>query len=532
MDLTETMAIANDRRAVGEIGPGGDGRLGKRSKSTGEGSRISCSPAKAGTQESQARSPRLLGLGFRRGTTTFSARTFASITCLEGKHLNCKALLATLLLTAGCAAYQPAPLPAADTVLTAPDLAALARDASTIDRPFLTPQPIDLGQKLTPNALAVIAVLENPDLKAMRAKAGVGDAQAFAARLLPDPSAQIGFDKILSGPDTLNGLAGQLGFDLSALRTRNATARGAEATRRQIRLDLAWAEWQTAGAARLQGVRILALAQQFALAKASAASAGDLLLRSQRAAGRGDIAGSDTDTRRLAMLDAGDRLRTTERDLTAAKLELNRLLGLPPTVVLSLAPPPEPPVPPSAETLVAEALDRRLDLQALRAGYDSAEADVRKAILDQFPNLSLTLAGARDTAGNWTAGPQLGFTLPLWNRNRGGIAVAEAGRAQLRAEYDARLFQTRADIFAAIKGLATIRRQQADLRAAMPALERFAAGTARAAARGDIAQATADTAGQSLRDRQTALSALDQQAAELTISLELLAGGPSEGWTR
>ncbi|MCI2053349.1 TolC family protein [Sphingobium sp. JS3065] len=435
-------------------------------------------------------------------------------------------------LLAGCATYQPSPLSSSEVAFAKPDLSALSLDASLLDRPFLSAQAIDLSQPLTPNALAVISVLENPDLKALRIKAGVSDAQAFAARLLPDPTAQLGFDKLLSGPDTLNGLAGQIGFDLSAMRTRNVTAESARATRRQVRLDLAWAEWQTSGAARLQGARIVALQRQLGLARASASSAEDLLQRSQRAAGRGDITASDTDARRLAALDSGDRLRTVDRDLTAARLELNRLLGLPPSFAVRLAPAPDHPVPPSTEILVAQAVARRLDLQALRAGYDASEADTRKAILDQFPNLSLTVASARDTAGNVTLGPQIGFTLPLWNRNRGGIAVARATRAQLHAEYDARLFQTRADIAAATASLATIRRQQAALRAAMPALERFASATARAEMRGDLSQATAQTAAQTLRDRQIALAALDQQAAETIISLELLSGGPSEVWNR
>ena len=127
-------------------------------------------------------------------------------------------------LLAGCATYQPSPLSSSEVAFAKPDLSALSLDASLLDRPFLSAQAIDLSQPLTPNALAVISVLENPDLKALRIKAGVSDAQAFAARLLPDPTAQLGFDKLLSGPDTLNGLAGQIGFDLSAMRTRNVTA--------------------------------------------------------------------------------------------------------------------------------------------------------------------------------------------------------------------------------------------------------------------------------------------------------------------
>ncbi|CAN5608482.1 TolC family protein [soil metagenome] len=435
-------------------------------------------------------------------------------------------------LLAGCANYAPRPLAPPSDILAAPDPAILSVDAAKIDRPYLTPQPIDLSAPLTPNALAVIAVLENPDLKAQRAKAGVTDAQVFAARLLPDPTAQASFDKLLSGSDEFNGFGGQIGFDLNQLRTARVTRQAGEASKRQVRLDLAWAEWQTAGQARLQGVRVLALEAQLELTRASAALAQQLFDASQRAAGRGDIAAGDLDTRRQALLDASGRARTVETDLAAARGDLAKLLGLPPETVLRLVTPDPVPVPPAAALLTAQAIERRLDLQALRAGYGVSEAELHKAVLDQFPNLSLTMAYARDTADNRTLGPQLGFNLPLWNRNRGGIAIARSTREQLRAEYDARLFQTRAEIDAAVAGLVALRRQHAVLAGQMPALEKYAAATERAATRGDLSRATADTAFQALRDRKLTLLQLGQQIAEQTIALELLSGGPSEGWTK
>ncbi len=433
-------------------------------------------------------------------------------------------------LLAGCAHYTPKPLGAPSDILVGPDIAILSADAEKIDRPYLKPQPIDLSSPLTPNALAVIAVLENPDLKAQRAKAGVTTAQVFSARLLPDPTFQGGFDKLLSGPDIFNGFGGQIGFDLNQLRTARVTRQSGEAAKLQVRLDLAWAEWQTSGQARLQGVRVLALTAQLEVAQASAESARRLFDASSRAAGRGDAAAGDLDTRRQALLDASAKARTAETDLGAARADLNRQLGLPPEIMLRLAAPDPSPVPPPGATLMAQAVERRLDLQALRAGYGVAEADLHKAVLDQFPNLSLTVAYARDTADNRTLGPQLGFTLPLWNRNRGAIAVAKATREQLRAEYDARLFQTRAQIETAVGGVATLRRQRGELAGQLPAIDRYAAATERAAKRGDLSQATADTALQASRDRKLALLQLDQQIAEQTIALELLSGGPSEGW--
>ncbi len=435
-------------------------------------------------------------------------------------------------LLAGCASYTPSPLRAPSDVLAAPAVAILSADAQKIDRPYLTPQVIDLSVPLSPNALAVIAVLENPDLKAQRLKAGVAEAQLFSARLLPDPTFQGGFDKLLAGPDIFNGYAAQLSQDFNLLRTARVTRAAGEASKRQVRLDLAWAEWQVAGQARLQGARVLALTAQLDIARVSAASAQRLFAAVARAAGRGDIAASDLDTRRQALLDITTKTRVAESDLAAARADLNKLLGLPPEIRLALAPSEMPVAPPSAAILTAQAFDRRLDLQALRAGYGVAEAGLHKAVLDQFPTLSLTGAFARDTADNKTFGPQLGFTLPLWNRNRGGIAIARATREQVRAEYDARLFQTRAEIEAAVAGVTMLLRQRAELAEQLPGVERYAAATERAANRGDLASVTADTALQALRDRKLMLLQLDQQIAEQTIALELLSGGPREGWTK
>jgi outer membrane protein, heavy metal efflux system len=432
----------------------------------------------------------------------------------------------------GCAHYRAVPLRPVADILAPADLAALSIDAEKIERPYLTAQTIDLSQPLTPNAVAVIAVIENPDLKALRVKNGITEAQVFAARLLPDPTIGANFDKVLSGPDEFNAFGGQIGLDLNQLRTARVARESGAASKRQVRLDLAWAEWQTAGAARLQAVRLVALEEQLGLVRDSATSAQNGFETVMRAAGRGDLSKIEVDAKRQALIDATDKLRTTENNLATARSELNRLIGFAPETVLKLAAAREPLTPPTRSFLVDHALTRRLDLAALRSGYDAAEADVHKAVLEQFPNLSLTIAAARDTAANYTVGPAVGFTLPFWNRNRGAIRITEATRETLKAEYEARLFQTRAEIDAALTGLATVSAQRVALQAQLPALEDFARASERAATRGDIARATAGSARQAVRDRKLALLQLAQAAAEQAIALELLTGETSEGWTK
>lgn len=455
-------------------------------------------------------------------------KRFAPRMSSRNRSLALLPLIATLGI-GGCATYRADPLDLGGT-LTSPIAAVLARDAATISRPYLKPVALDLGQPLDANAVAVLAVVGNPDLRALRARANVADAQLFAARLLPDPTISLGFDQIVSGPPAVDNLAGSLAFVLNDLRTRGARQRQARAETERVRLDLAWAEWQTAGQAQIQAARVEGLERSLALAIASRASAQSLLDRSLRAAGRGDLLPDQVESARFTAFDAAARLRTVERDLAAARFELTRLLGLPLELQLRLAALPDPAPPPNAAHLFAIARAQRLDLQALQAGYQTQEAAVRLAILNQFPTLDLTVNAARDTGRNGLVGPSIGFTLPLWNRNRGGIAIEQATRAALKSEYDARLFRTRAEIAAAVGAISVSQRQRGLILADLPALRRFAQGSRRAADRGDLALATAQGAEQALRDKEILLAQAEQDSREQMAALQILTGVPQEAW--
>jgi outer membrane protein TolC len=433
---------------------------------------------------------------------------------------------ATLALS-GCAAYAPAPLSRGqDAALAQPDLGAIARQAAQVRHPRLAPVAIDPGRPLTPQALGLIAVVANPDLRAARAKAKVAQAQVFDVGLLPDPVINLSYDHKFAGPDPFDAWGAQVMEDLMALRDRGASLSAARAARDQVRLDLAWQEWQAAGQARLLATRIVALERIWGLEQGTRAAA-DTALAQALALG-GDLKADDVTARRLAAADADDKANQTEKDLDAARLDLNRLLGLPPQTLLEIAAPAASDPPLDAEALFARARAERLDLQALQAGYASQEAVVRKAVLDQFPSLQLTINRAQDTTGNQTLGPAVNFTLPVWNRNQGGIAIAKATREQLRAEYDARLFATRADIADLTGQIALEQRQRAAIAGQAQALDRAAAASEAAAARGDLPATAAEAARQAAADKAVALAGLDQAMAEQQVALELAVGAPLE----
>ena len=436
------------------------------------------------------------------------------------------AALAAAAKLAGCATPQPG-LERAGGVLVDPTQQSLSELAARLSHPRLAPMTIDFSKPLTPSELAVIAVVASPDLKAARAKAAVADAQVFNAGLLPDPVITYSYAKNLGGPDPFDGMAGSVVYELSALRERRTVLEGQRAAQAQARLDLAWQELQTAGQARLLAERITGLSAVAGFNRRTRQAADFALDRALKAEARGDIRADEVETRRIAAADASTVQRTTEVALDTARHDLNKLLGLSPQTELVIARPLAPSAAPGdPQALFEQARAQRVDLQALQAGYESQNAVVRKAMMDAFPSFQLTLGRGEDTAHTQTFDPSVSLTLPLWNRNRGGIAVAKATQAQLRAEYSARLFAARADIADLVAQLRIEAGQRADIDRQVAPVRAIVDATTAAAARGDLARASAEVARQALADKELALANLDQAMAEQRVTLALAVGGP------
>jgi outer membrane protein TolC len=437
------------------------------------------------------------------------------------------------LLLIACADYSSRPLNAPDleAMLAGPDRELLARQSQRLSHPRLAPLTLNFTEPLTPDAVAVIAVLANPGLRALRSGQQLADAQAFAAGLLPDPQLNFGLDNVVSPKNQglIGGTTAGLSLDvLGALATRRVDSKIARATAQQTRLDIAWQEWTTAGQARLLAIRLPALQQAARFTEDARNLADNLLQRTLQAAARGDLRADELAVQRIAAADASARFQAAARDADATRLELNRLLGLAPEEILRLSEPAElkPWVTPQLATLFAAARGARLDLQAFAAGYASQEATLRRAVLGQYPRLGIALNRSRDTSDVRTQGPSVSFDLPLWNRNRGVIAVAAATRDQMRNEYLARLHQTRADIAALIAALNRDEPARVALAAQLPDLDRVAAALADAARRGDATLVVAAAAQATALDKKLAFIALTQACAEQRLALALAIGQP------
>ena len=122
--------------------------------------------------------------------------------------------------------------------------------------PELAAHPFNPDDGLDMTEVAILAVLNNPDLKVARDEQGIARAQLMAAGILPNPQLTGGLDFPLNGdPALVNAFNMGLNYDLNALITRNAAIDAARADRLKVDLTVLWQEWQVVQQARLLFVK-------------------------------------------------------------------------------------------------------------------------------------------------------------------------------------------------------------------------------------------------------------------------------------
>ena len=201
-----------------------------------------------------------------------------------------------------------------------------------------------------------------------------------------------------------------------------------------------WQEWQVAAQAEQLTVTLATDQATIASLREDASTLGAVDAEIQRQIAQSNQTLGDGALAQAALAMVQSALDTAEQSAAHDRDQLDALLGLQPGTDVPLAPPDVAPLAPGVlAPAIATLAQRRPDLIALRYGYAQADARLRAAILAQFLPISLGASGGRDTSGVDTFGPQVTLTLPLFNRNRGAIAVASATRAALAAQYAASL---------------------------------------------------------------------------------------------
>jgi outer membrane protein TolC len=442
-----------------------------------------------------------------------------------------KILLVLCLSAGGCTQYRAMPLsqPAVERSLAAPAPNDLRVEARSIKHPLLKPVPFVDMQGLTPDQAAVLAVLANPSLRAARDERNIAAAQLLQAGILPNPQLSFGEDYPYGGAlqGAVTASAVGLNWDVTQLISHDAKIRAAQAQSASIDLSVAWQEWQTAQAAKTAVYDLASVRSQLALAKEIDSHLAQNLSVIRQAVDQHERTLLDLSAAEAASVDAHAAVLNQQHDEEDQRLALNKALGLAPDAIVTIDPGivlPDSVAVPSAAELLAGLEDRRLDLLALRLGYQNQEQTLRAAVLEQFPKINIGFNRQRDDTNVQSVGFAVTLDLPIFDRNQGTIAAETATRQKLFDEYVQRVFEARYDVFTALDDLNSISAQIAAAENVVPSLQRLSDFYREALNRGNVDVLSYYTAVNNLAQKQLDILKLKQELMDNVVALELATG--------
>lgn len=434
-------------------------------------------------------------------------------------------VLAVVLALAACSTYQPRSLPDAPDLITRIDSIASPGRASAFAT--LRTHRFDPSDGLDATEVATLAVLNSPELRTARVDAGVSRAQAFAAGLLPDPALALSRDHQLGYPAGASiAFTAGLTIDFAALLAHPASSAAADADRQKAELNLLWHEWQVIAQAHLVFAKIRSQEGVLALLERYQAVFADRWTRTRTAVQRGLLATDSVTPYLTALQDINRQVDDLRRQRNQSRHDLATLVGVDPSVELVLVgdADEEHLDDEAVRASLPRALDRRPDLAALQAGYLAEDDRYRAALIAQFPGFTFGPDRTRDTTHVDATGFALGITLPVFNRNRGNIAIEIATREKLREEYRQRLDATTVEVDRLLAEQAILERQLVGIASALTELEQVTQRAERAFQARNIDPLVLTNAQTSLLAKQIEQIVAHEALLEQRIALQTLIG--------
>ncbi len=348
-----------------------------------------------------------------------------------------------LLSITGCATYQDRPLSGPETLdnfesrtLDGPDLQAYVQDKLDV-RPW-PPAVWNLPE------LTLAAFFYSPQLDVARARWAVAQGRRQAAGERPNPAVGItpGFNSTTGyGADISPWIVGAaLDIPFETAGKRGYRIAEAEHLSEAARLQIAQMAWEVRHQVREALLDLYGVAETAILVRNRRTIQEDNVRLLEQMFELGEISANELgqaramrDEARLAMLDA-------DKQQAQARARLAGVIGVPARALESkefsfdiFDTLPEE-VPPAAAQ--RQALLNRADLLAALAEYEASQSALQQEIARQFPDIQIGPGYEFDQSENkWMLG--LSVTLPIFNRNQGAIATAEANRTQAQAQFKA-----------------------------------------------------------------------------------------------
>jgi len=183
-------------------------------------------------------------------------------------------------------------------------------------------------------------------------------------------------------------------------------------------------------------------------------SANAVFDQSKQQFGQGLIAKVDADRNEVQALTHQQRLLSLKNDLAKQKINLARMIGLPPNDQYDLSDelPFAPAAPLSVDAALAQAFQQRADLKAADAQVHAAERAHAAAHAERYPSLGVTAdyggIGVNPSQLQTTYSAGASLKIPIWQGGRaeGDIQQSDAALEQRRAEYEDLKGQIESDV--------------------------------------------------------------------------------------
>lgn len=316
---------------------------------------------------------------------------------------------------------------------------------------------------ITADEAVIVAEYLNPEIRTFRAERGIAEGELITVRLLSNPELQLNLLNIQHFTTSLAtaGVNGGLSWVPPRPGERAARIQRAQARVEEVRAEISEREWSLAAETRKAYYAVWVLQERRVLAEAALRLQTRTLEFYEEKSKLGDTSRLEVNLARLAYGDSYRELQAIIAESERAGQDLNRILGLPPLYPTKLKTAGQSRTYRNLDldlpSLEIAMLDHRPDLLAARQVYEQAEQTVRIARFQRWPWFRLGPALEREEGENGGTINKIGLgfsvDLPIFNRNQGEIAKAEAERNRARDAFVAALHGDRAELNEAYRSL-------------------------------------------------------------------------------
>ena len=346
-------------------------------------------------------------------------------------------LVAALLAACSVQHYKPAPL--------SPEASAAALEARSLtDTGLRTFEDHYLGHPASEwppgtwdfQSLSLAALYFNTELDEARARVAASRAELVTAGARPNPT--LGITPGIPSPYLLTL---DLSFPVETAGKRHYRIESAQSSVLASQFDLAQSAWTVRGTVRAAMLDDLIAVRSVDLLRSEAKTREDQVALLDRMASLGEITRLQADAARIELSKARAAVGAAESQAAEARAAMAAAIGVPAAalqdVQLSW---PDLNKPPAAASLPVaeirqEAVINRLDVRSALERYAAAEADLRVQIAKQYPDIDIGPGYSYEEKRSYFT---LGFSaaIPMFDRNRGPIAEAEARRQKAQTDFE------------------------------------------------------------------------------------------------